>query len=90
MASDRRHHGSELMITFDSPATITDAELTDLLHAIYVGEGWTDPQIAASMFTAQAVRARGQLVVARVAPGEPPAGMVILVPPTSEARRLVS
>lgn len=43
---------------------VADAALEALLHDVYVAEGYTAPELARSMFTAAAVRARGDLFLA--------------------------
>jgi ribosomal protein S18 acetylase RimI-like enzyme len=65
-------------------APITDSELTALLTEAYVGGGFTDSAIAARLFAAEAVRARGELLHARGEDGTL-AGMVVLVSPSSPA-----
>jgi ribosomal protein S18 acetylase RimI-like enzyme len=66
---------------------IADGELEQLLYDVYVGGGFTDPAVAAQMFTAAAVRARGSLVTARTESGHL-LGMVIVVAPGSAGHRL--
>ena len=67
---------------------IKDKELTDLLEQVFVGGGFTEPELAATLFEATAVRNRGILMGAREKQGLMLAGMVIIVPPGSPARRL--
>ncbi|MGJ8690481.1 MAG: GNAT family N-acetyltransferase [Gammaproteobacteria bacterium] len=67
---------------------VEDAELTDLLTQVYVDGGYTDAAIAGSMFEPSAVRQRGTLFGARDERTNDLAGIVILVPPESKARRI--
>lgn len=67
---------------------ITDRELSELLTQVYVAAGFTDPDVAVSLFEPSAVRKRGVLIGARVKEDSSLAGMVIMVPPDSPARRL--
>lgn len=66
-----------------------DGELTRLLTEVYVHGGFTNADVAVSAFAATTVRARGQLFWAKGSTGEL-LGLVVLVPPTSPARRLAS
>ena len=61
-------------------------EIERLLDRVYVAAGFTDPDVAKEIFRAEAVLARGNVLVAR--DGDVLAGMVIVVPPDSPARRL--
>ena len=66
---------------------VLDGDLQRLLTDAYVEGGFTAPERAAVIFAPQAVRARGEVLCAWV-PGIPrPAGMVIVVPYSSPARR---
>lgn len=67
---------------------IDDIELAELLMQVYVGGGFTEPDEAASLFEPSAVKKRGMLIVARENLQLKIAGIVILVPPDSPARRL--
>jgi GNAT superfamily N-acetyltransferase len=73
----------------DQDFPIADAELTALLTESFVGGGFTDALAAASAFAPSAVRARGDLLHVRGADGGL-AGVVILVPPGSPARRFAT
>jgi ribosomal protein S18 acetylase RimI-like enzyme len=73
--------------TNDDP--IADAELTALLTEAYVGGGFTDLAVAAGAFAPSAVRARGDILHCRSADGAL-AGVVVLVPPASPARRFAT
>lgn len=66
---------------------VDDERLVALLREVYVGGGFTNPDLASSAFTPAAVRARGCLLCAWDDSGAL-AGMVIVVPPDSPARRL--
>lgn len=76
-------------IVEDSRARADDRELMTLLRRVYVGGGFTAPEVAEVMFAAEAVRARGRLLYARGSGGEL-MGTVIVVPPESAARRLAA
>ena len=67
---------------------VSDAELEALLRRVYVEGGFTPRELATSLFSPAAVRARGALLVARGEPGRELLGTVIVVPPTSPARRI--
>ena len=66
----------------------TDRELSELLMQVYVAGGFTDPDEAVVLFEPSAVRKRGVLIGARVKEDSNLAGMVIMVPPDSPARRV--
>jgi ribosomal protein S18 acetylase RimI-like enzyme len=76
-------------IVDDSVSRTGDQELEALLRHVYVDGGFTEPDVARAMFTAEAVRARGRLLCARDAAGAL-IGTVIVVPPESAARRLAA
>jgi ribosomal protein S18 acetylase RimI-like enzyme len=67
---------------------VTDQEISELLTRVYVADGFADPDEAASLFEPSAVRKRGILFAARESQSSKLAGMIILVPPGSPARRL--
>lgn len=72
-----------------SERAIPDETLESLLWRTYVDEGFTAREVASVAFAADAVRARGEMFVAWRAGAVPEAvGMVIVVPPTSRARRI--
>lgn len=77
-------------IVDDQAEPARDHEIEDLLRRVYVDAGFTDPGLAASLFTAQAVRQRGKLFLARASAERSLLGMVIAVPPTSPARRMAA
>ena len=66
---------------------ITDPELSELLTQVYVTGGFTSPDEAVLLFEPSAVRKRGVLIGARVKKTSVLAGVVIVVPPDSPARR---
>ena len=78
------------MFRIDNPESlnVTDAEISDLLTSVYVGSGFTAPERAKQIFVPSAVRSRGCLLCARPEREVALAGMVIVVPPDSLARRL--
>jgi ribosomal protein S18 acetylase RimI-like enzyme len=65
-----------------------DEELERLLWRVYVDAGFTEPARAATLFAADAVRRRGELLLARTETHRALIGMVIATPPNSPARRL--
>lgn len=67
---------------------ITDPELSALLMQVYVAGGFAKPEEAASLFEPSAVRKRGVIIGAREKQHLILAGIVIVVPPDSPARRL--
>lgn len=67
-----------------------DGDLQHLLQAVYVQEGYTDPILAAALFEPSAVRARGEILIVQNKGTTSPLGMVIVVAPTSGARRLAA
>jgi len=69
---------------------ITDTELHELLTQVYVDAGFTAPAEAVSLFEPSAVRARGQIIAARKSGRSTLAGIIILVPYDSPARRLAT
>jgi GNAT superfamily N-acetyltransferase len=76
-----------------SPADRTSVSLEQLealLQRVYVDDGFTDPEVAATAFAAPAVLERGQLLVTRDEPTGSLTGMVIVVLPSSPARRIAA
>ena len=67
---------------------ITDPELSELLTQVYVAGGFTTQEEAASLFEPSIVRNRGVLIGARERQHSKLAGIIIVVPPDSSARRL--
>ena len=67
---------------------ISDLEISQLLLRVYVDDGFVAPELAASLFEATAVRSRGKIIGARERQSLIFAGMVIIVYPTSPARRM--
>jgi len=78
----------EFITGTDETLEIGDTELSGLLDQVYVSGGFTTPEEAKSLFEPSAVRARGVLIGAREKKGLNLAGMIILVPPESPARRM--
>ncbi len=66
---------------------IGDTEIEQLLFRAYVDAGFTLPEVARTMFAAEAVRQRGRLLFAR-GDDRSLAGMVIVAGPSSPARRI--
>lgn len=69
---------------------ISDSELSDLLMQVYVEGGFTDPEHARTVFDPSGVRRRGTLIGVREKKPAELAGIIILVPPESEACRLAT
>jgi len=67
---------------------IADHEISELLTKVYVAGGFTAPDEAVSLFEPSAVRRRGFLIGAREKRHSKLAGIVIVVPPDSPAKRL--
>ena len=67
---------------------VKDNELSELLHSVYVKEGYTSLKLANSLFKPSLVRDRGTIFVARESSSSNFAGMVIVVPPSSSAKML--
>lgn len=67
---------------------VTDTELSELLTQVYVAGGFTTQEEAVSLFEPSAVRNRGVLIGARERHHPKLAGIIIVVPPDSLARRL--
>jgi ribosomal protein S18 acetylase RimI-like enzyme len=78
----------EFEVSSEQSRTMSDWEIADLLNRVYVDAGFTTPEEAAVIFEPSAVRQRGILFSARERLTGNPAGMAILVPPDSPARRL--
>jgi ribosomal protein S18 acetylase RimI-like enzyme len=77
-----------VLVTRAAPGDVSDAAIEGLLRRAYVEGGFTPAEVAKTLFAASAVRARGELLVVRPAQGDELVGMVIVVPPTSPARKL--
>ena len=67
---------------------ITDHELEELLTQVYVEGGYTNPEEAVTLFVPSNVRKRGVLIGAREKQKGILAGLIIVVPPGSPARKL--
>lgn len=67
---------------------ITDQELSELLMQVYVTDGFVTQEEAVSLFEPLTVRNRGVLIGAREKRNAGLAGMIIIVPADSLARRL--
>jgi ribosomal protein S18 acetylase RimI-like enzyme len=84
------YQGIEMEFKIESTNCLnfSDAELAELLKEVYVGEGYVDPEQAETMFEAAAIRSRGKVITACNVMQQSLAGLVIMVPPTSNARKL--
>lgn len=69
---------------------VTDPEILGLLTQVYVAGGFTTQEEAASLFEPHDVRKRGVLIGAREMGDSQLAGIIIVVPPDSSARRLAN
>ena len=78
----------EFELTTDDFIAITDQELLDLLTQVYVDGGYTTPEEAVTLFAPASVRKRGVLIGAREKQHATLAGMIIVVPADSPARKL--
>ena len=67
---------------------ISDCEISELLEQVYIEGGFTTRAEAVLLFLPSAVKSRGDLIGAREIERSNLAGMVIVVPPDSPARRL--
>lgn len=64
---------------------VTDAEISELLHQVYVEGGFTPSEVAKVVFEPKAVKSRGFVIGARDMASNEFAGMIIVIPPTSNA-----
>lgn len=87
MRTNEKHCKDEFRIE-NPPVGLADSDLVDLLTKAYVGGGFTSAKRAASLFEPSAIRSRGDLICARANENDLLAGMVIVVTPSSAARRL--
>ena len=78
----------EFEIATATSLELTDLEIWQLLETVYVADGFARPEEAASLFEPSAVRNRGVILGAREKRQETLAGMIIIVPPSSPAKRL--
>jgi GNAT superfamily N-acetyltransferase len=76
------------VITANPDEDSTDIET--LLREVYVDGGFTESGVADSMFASNAVFSRGRVLIARDFETKKLAGMVIVVPASSNARRLAT
>ncbi|MDH5359566.1 MAG: GNAT family N-acetyltransferase [Gammaproteobacteria bacterium] len=78
----------EFVIDTAEALGIDDDEISALLAQVYVADGHATTEEAAILFAPTAVRERGVLLGAREQQHGALAGMIILVPPDSPARRI--
>jgi ribosomal protein S18 acetylase RimI-like enzyme len=76
------------IIAASAEADSRDIEM--LLRDVYVGGGFTESAAAENMFASAAVLDRGRVLIARDFESMALAGMVIVVPATSPARRFAA
>ena len=67
---------------------IPDVELSSLLKEVYVGGGYVEAEYAEALFEPSAIRSRGTIITASHTDNKRLAGLVIMVPPTSNASKL--
>lgn len=78
----------EFLIETTNGNSFSDTELSDLLKEVYVEEGYTREDQAKVMFEADAIRSRGMIITASHIETKRLAGLVIMVPPTSSAKKM--
>ncbi len=81
--------GGDHRVICASDEPLGDDELERLLTTVFIDGGFTDAA-RASMFRAQAVHARGEILYLRDGATRSLMGVVVLVPPASPARRLAN
>lgn len=64
---------------------VSDTEISELLHLVYVEGGFTTSDVAKNLFEPNAVRNRGFVLGARETTSNEFSGMIIVVPPKSAA-----
>jgi ribosomal protein S18 acetylase RimI-like enzyme len=67
---------------------VDDDEVVALLTEAFVGGGFADPAMAATVFAPAAVRARGTIITARDSATDGLLGMVVLVAPGGAVRQI--
>jgi len=77
-----------LSVELAADTSVADDAIETLLHDVYVQGGFTVPEVASTLFRASAVRARGDLLVARDPTDGRLLGMVIVAGPEGPARKL--
>ena len=75
----------EFKIESKNALGFSDSELSELLKEVYVGEGYAGSELGETLFEAAAVRSRGKMITASNIENKHLAGLVIMVPPTSDA-----
>ena len=76
----------ELEVANDN--NLHDSEIKALLNHVYVEGGFATEHEAESIFAPKSERLRGDILIARSKSNRDLAGMVILVPPESDARKM--
>jgi GNAT superfamily N-acetyltransferase len=69
-------------------ALVDDAALQSLMCGVYVNEGFTSPEVAATVLSAAAIRRRGRLLFVRDFADQTLSGAIIVVAPGSPACRV--
>ena len=67
---------------------VTDAELEHLLQEVFIGGDSPEARPGSALLKASVVRELGEIIIARDPATRQLAGMVVVVPPTSLARRV--
>jgi ribosomal protein S18 acetylase RimI-like enzyme len=80
---------SRFTVLRESASPVADIELEGLLKTVYVGGGYTDPEVGETVFRAVEIRARGDLLIARSSDGHV-IGSISVVFPGSPACRFAS
>lgn len=78
----------EFDIELANHENLKDAEIWALLNHVYVEGGYAKAYEAETIFAPKSVRLRGNVLIARSKSNHDLAGMVILVPPESDARKM--
>ncbi|MCC7540498.1 MAG: GNAT family N-acetyltransferase [Deltaproteobacteria bacterium] len=79
---------TEIVVFDGATPHVDDREIETLLQKVYVGEGFTDPEIAKTAFVAATVRGRGRVFAVRDSESAELIGMVILAAPSSRMWRV--
>lgn len=78
----------EFKIEASNAKGFSDSELSELLKDVYVEEGYTGADQGELMFEAGAIRSRGMIITASCIEDKRLVGLVIMVPPTSLAKKM--
>jgi len=81
---------STFIVVRERASPVADIELERLLERVYVGGGYTDPEVGEQVFRAAAIRSRGDLLMARSSEGGHLIGSISVVFAGSPACRFAS